>query len=80
MYGFNDSKSRRTAKLHDRFKNFTNVFSKNSKNSNIGMWGVYSEAIDWNIMLRTKISFWTRISEVGSPKKTLRNGATLVGF
>ena len=43
------------------------------------MWGVYPEAIDWNIALRTKISFWARISEVGY-QKTLRNGANFVGF
>ena len=32
------------------------------------MWGVYPEAIDWNIALRTQISFWASISEVGSKK------------
>jgi hypothetical protein len=30
-------------------------FSKKSKTSNIGMLGVYSEAIDWNIALLTQI-------------------------
>ena len=58
QYGFKDSKSRKTPKLHDWFKsynNFTTVLSKNSKNSNIGMWGVYPEAIDWNITMHTLI-------------------------
>ena len=32
------------------------------------MWGVYPEAKDWNIALRTKIKFWAGISEVGSQK------------
>ena len=32
-------------------------FSKNSKTSSVGMWGVYPEAIDWNIALPTQISF-----------------------
>ena len=51
-YGFKDSESRRTAKLHDWFisnHNFDNAFSKNSKNLSVGMWGVYPEATDWNI-------------------------------
>ena len=71
IYGFTNSKSRRTAKLHDWFKSYSNfitVFSKISKTSNVGMWGVYPEAIDWNIALRTQISFWASISEVGSQK------------
>ena len=45
----------------------------------VGLWGVYPEAIDWNIVLRTQISFMASISEVGS-RKTLRNGANPVGF
>ena len=28
------------------------------KTSNVGMRGVYPEVIDWNIVLRTPISFW----------------------
>ena len=32
-------------------------FFKKLKTSNIGMWGVYPEAIDWNIALLTWISF-----------------------
>ena len=48
-------------------KNST-VFSINSTTSSIGMWGVYPEAIDWNIALHTQISFWASISEVGSQK------------
>ena len=28
-------------------------FQKIQKTSNVGMWGVYPEAIDWNIALRT---------------------------
>ena len=46
QYGFKNSKSRRTAKVHDWFKSYKNVnivFSKNSKTSNIGMWDVYPE-------------------------------------
>ena len=43
-------------------------FSKKLKTSNVGMWGVYPEAIDWNIALHTQISFWASISEVGSQK------------
>ena len=27
----------------------------NQKSSNVGMWGVYSEARDWNIALHTQI-------------------------
>ena len=27
------------------------------------MWGVYPEAIDWNIALLTQISFWVSVSE-----------------
>ena len=41
-------------------------FSKNSKTLNIGMWGVYPDAIDKNIVLCTHISFLATISEVGS--------------
>ena len=38
-------------------------FFKKIKNSNIGIWGVHPEAIDWNIVLRTQISFWVSVSE-----------------
>ena len=38
-------------------------FSKKSITSNIGMWGVYQEAIYWNIALRTQILIWASISE-----------------
>ena len=41
-------------------------FQKNSKTSNIGMWGVYPEAIDWNIALLTQISFWVSETEGNS--------------
>ena len=29
----------------------------------VGVWGVYPETIDWNIALRTQISFWVSVSE-----------------
>ena len=38
-------------------------FSKNSKTSNIGMWGVNLEAMDWNNVLPTQISFLVSVSE-----------------
>ena len=47
--GFKDSKSRRTAKLHERFKsnnNFIDLFSKYSKTSKIAMFGVDPDAND----------------------------------
>ena len=78
-----DSKSRRTAKLPDRFKsysNFTTVFFKKKSNtSKKGMWGVYLEAIDRNIALLTWISFWVSVSEEKalSEPKNLQNGPHL---
>ena len=65
-----DSKSRRTAKLHNWFKsyhNFTNIFFY-SKTSNVAMWGVYPEAIDWNISLRTQILIWGQYISIWIPK------------
>ena len=62
--------------MHDRLKrnsNFTIVFSKNSKTSYLGMWGVNPEAIDWNIALPTHISFWGSVSK----KKTLSDVPSL---
>ena len=38
-------------------------FQKKSKTSNVCIWGVYPEAMDWNIELRTQISFWVSVSE-----------------
>ena len=51
-------------------------FSKNSKTSNICMWGVYPEAIDWNIVVHTQISFWVSVCEEKalSEPKNLQNG------
>ena len=69
LYGFKESKSRKTAKLHDRLKSynsFNTVFSKNSKNSNVCMWGVYPQGIDWNITLRTQISPDTEVQILNS--------------
>ena len=43
------------------------------------MWGVFPEAIDWNIALRTQILIWASISEVGS-QKHFRKWANFVGF
>ena len=39
------------------------------------MWGVYPEAIDWNIALLTQISFWVSVSEEKalSESKNLQN-------
>ena len=37
--------------------------SKKSKTLNVGMCGVYPEAMDWNIALRTQFSFWVSVSE-----------------
>ena len=60
--------------MHYRFKSYDNFITVFFlvffiiKTSNIGMWGVYPEAIDLNIVLRTRISFWATISEVGSQK------------
>ena len=34
------------------------------------MWGVYPEAIDWNIALRTQILIWVSVSEVRFQKNT----------
>ena len=45
MYCSKDSKSKRTSKLQDQLKQ--NV--KNLKTSNIGIWGFFPEAIDWNV-------------------------------
>ena len=50
QYGFKDSKSGRTAKLHDWFKSYS-------------MWGVSPEAKDWNFALRTQIKFWVNVFE-----------------
>ena len=54
-------------------------FQKNSKTLDIGMWGVYPEAIDWNIALLTQISFWVSVSEEKalSGSKNLQNGPHL---
>ena len=43
------------------------------------MWGVYTEAIDWNIALLTQISFWVSLSEERalSEPKNLQNGPHL---
>ena len=43
------------------------------------MWGVYSEAIDWNIALLTQISFWVIVFEEKalSEPKNLQNGPHL---
>ena len=63
--------------IGSRYSNFTTVFfQKNSKTSNIGMWGVYPEAIDWSIALLTQISFWVSVSEEKelSEPKNLQNG------
>ena len=78
QYGFKDSKSRRTAKLHDGFKsynNFTAIFSKTTKTSNVGMWDVYPEALDCKIALCSQISFWVSVSEEKalSEPKNLQN-------
>ena len=62
-YCFKGSKSRRTEKLHDWFKSYNNVDPVFSKTSNLGIWGVYPEAIDWNIALCTQILFWVSVSE-----------------
>ena len=41
----------------------------------VGVWSVYPEAIDWNIALRTQISFWVSVSEEKalSEPKNLQN-------
>ena len=44
--------------------NLPPFFSKTSKTSNIGMWGVYPETIYLNIVLCTQILIWASISEV----------------
>ena len=43
------------------------------------MWGVYPEAIDWNIALLTQISFWVSVYEEKalSEPKNLQNGPHL---
>ena len=53
----------------------TAFFQKKSKTSNVGMWGVYPEAIDWNIALHTQISFWLIVSKEKtlSEPKNLQN-------
>ena len=38
-------------------------FSKKLETLNIGMWGVYPEAIDWNIAPLTRISFCVSVSK-----------------
>ena len=77
-----DSKSRRTAKLHGQFKCYKNVITlkKKSKTSNVGMGGVYPDAIDRNIGLHTHILFWASISEVGSQKHFKKWGHFFFSF
>ena len=36
------------------------------------MWGVYPEALDWNIALHIQILFWVGISEVVFENNTFR--------
>ena len=40
------------------------TFKTKQKTSNVGMWGVYSEAINWNVALDIQILIWASISEV----------------
>ena len=40
--------------------------------SNVGMWGAYPEAIDWNIPLHTQILFWMSVSEMRFQNNTFR--------
>jgi hypothetical protein len=50
---------------------------KKKKTSNIGMWDVYPEAVDWNIALLTQISFCVSVSKEKktlSEPKNLQNG------
>ena len=55
---------------------------KKSKTLTIGMLGVYPEAIDWTIVVRTQISFWVSVSEVKalSEPKNLQNGPYFFNF
>ena len=77
-YGFRDYKSRRTEKLHDQFKSYNNLppFFFYSKFLNVGMRGVYPEAMDLNIALHTQISFGVSVyqEKALSEPKNLHKG------
>ena len=53
-------------------KMWSPFFFKKSKTSNVGMLGVYPEAIDCNIAVHTQILFWVSVSEVRFQKNTFR--------
>ena len=67
VLGILNQEGKQTCMIGWKLQQFDHHFFKTLKNSNIGMWGVYSEAMDWNIALHAQISFWISVAEEKNP-------------